>query len=429
MNKSHLASMTVLLLWAGVTLGQEQGAPTALPPEKVHEPATVLGAWEGDKSSWFVGPGPSRAGVFTADLEYVLWFLRSSVVSTPLATTNVLGSPDDRILGGMVDSEHKGGLTSGGRLTLGYWVMQDNPFVPGGVRDLGVETAFLFMGQRSVRFTDDATPNILRPFFDLNNRQESVFVVAAPGLATGGITARAQADIWGAEANLWKNVYYNYPGTTCCVNVLAGFRYLNLNERLDIGSTSVFNQNLAAFPAFLPFAGNTLQVADSFATHSRFYGGQIGIAAKGISPEPCLFFEGGVKLGIGATSEDLDITGGQVRTLANSTKVSSPGGLLALPSNIGHFHTVKFSQVPELYFKISAPLTPHLTFCTGFSALYWSKILRPGLQVDRALDITQIPNFPPATSASPIGLNQPGVPFNQSDLWVLGINIGLEVNY
>jgi hypothetical protein len=178
----------------------------------------------------------------------------------------------------------------------------------------------------------------------------------------------------------------------------------------------------------LPLAGNSLQVGDSFATHNHFYGAQVGIAGKTV-PADCLSLECGFKIGIGETVEDLEIAGGQVRTLANSRRIASPAGLLALPSNSGHFQKGQFAEVPELDLKMAVPLTSHMTFTTGFSTLYWSRILRPGQQIERGLDITQIPNFPPGASATPTGLNQPGVPFRQSDLWVLGLNIGLEITF
>ena len=45
----------------------------------------------------------------------------------------------------------------------------------------------------------------------------------------------------------------------------------------------------------------------------------------------------------------------------------------------------------------------------------------------RVIDITQIPNYPPAVRATPTGLNQPNVPFRESDLWLLGGSVGFEV--
>jgi hypothetical protein len=426
MSKMDLASLVTVLLWASVTLGQEPGA--SLPPAVPPPPAQVGGCAEGSLPCG-VEAGATQAGMVTADLEYVLWFLATSRNSMPTAATDVLGRSDSFVVGALADAEHgRKGPVSGTRFALGYWAVEDNPWVPGGIRDLGVETVFFFVGQRGSSFVDTTTPTIVRPFFDLNNRQESGFIVTAPGLATGGIAASAQVELWGAEANVWKNVYHDLLGTTCSLDVMAGFRYLSMDQRLAIESTSAFNRDLTAFPAFLSFAGNTLEVLDSFATHNRFYGGQIGVAGKWW-PVQWMLIEGGVKVGIGATAEDLEIGGGQLRTLANSARIFSQGGLLALPSNSGSFHNNKFAQVPELNLKVAALYSSHLKFSVGFSALYWSRVLRPGQQIDREIDITQIPNFPPAAGAIPTGLNQPGVLFKQSDLWVLGISFGFEVNW
>jgi hypothetical protein len=450
MNKSSLASVATLLLWVGVTLGQGQETPTTLPQPRIQGPsgpALIPGheaptpqpsptiperpvPWTlwGEVQSCFDESRPANASVVTADLEYVLWFLANSSDNGTVASTDILSSNRARVLGNIGDPEHAREPGSGARLALGYWAIRDNPWVPGGIRDLGAEAVFFFVGQRSLTFTDDTSPRIVRPFFDLNNRRESGFVVAAPGLATGGLTAHAQANVWGAEANVWKNVYCEEPGTTCSVNVMVGFRFLDLDEQLTIDSLSVFQHNLAAFPAFLPFAGNTLQVGDSFAAHNRFYGAQVGIVGTS-APAECLLLECAFKIGVGDTVEDLEIAGSQVRTRANSRRTVTPAGLLALPSNSGHFHKDQFAEVPELDLKMSVPLTSHLTFFTGFSTLYWSRILRPGEQIERGLNVNQIPNFPQGASAPPIGLSQPGVPFKQSDLWVLGINVGLEIKF
>ena len=108
---------------------------------------------------------------------------------------------------------------------------------------------------------------------------------------------------------------------------------------------------------------------------------------------------------------------------------TSQGLLLALPSNIGRFSRDKFSQVPELDVGIVVPVLNCLTFRTDFSALYWSRVVRAGEQINRAIDITQIPNYPFADTAQAAGLGLPGVPFKQSDLWVLGVSVGMELKW
>jgi hypothetical protein len=430
MSKSYLTPMAILLIWASTSFGQGQDAPTSPAPENAPEPPSAAwNVWDRLKSCCFAETGPAKAGVFTADAEYLLWFLASNRDSRPIASTDFLGAPRATILAALANAEHgRREPGSGGRFTLGYWQVQDNVWIHEGIRDVGAETVFFFMGQRSVTFRDTTSPDIIRPFFDLNNRQESGFPVAVPGLSTGGIQAHAQVNVWGAEVNLWKNVFYDYPGTSCTVNLMAGFRYLEMDDRLNVDSISVFNQNLAAFPPFVSLAGNTVQVFDAFATHNHFYGAQVGVAGKWW-PIDKLVFEAAFKVGIGSTQENLEVGGSQLRTLPNGTKVFSPAGLLALPSNIGNYNNSKFAQVPELSVKLSTPVTSNLTLSGGFSALYWSRLLRPGHQVERDLDITQIPNFPPGATATPTGLGQPSVPFKQSDLWLLGISVGAEIRW
>src|SRR5262249_38780687 len=114
----------------------------------------------------------------------------------------------------------------------------------------------------------------------------------------------------------------------------------------------------------------------------------------------------------------------------NGTQIFSPAGLLALPSNSGDHHVNKFAQVPELDVKLSAPVTSHITLSSGFSMLYWSRLLRPAQQIDRNLDVTQIPNFPRGAGATPVAaLGEPRVPFKQSDILLLGVSFGIEINW
>ncbi len=361
---------------------------------------------------------------FSFEADYVLWFLASSRGTSPLATE---GLGQTLVRG--VDSIHTGqGPASGARLSFGYWQTIENPWIPGGIRDAGVELNYFFVGNRSVRELDQSSPVIQRPFLDANNRQLSGFVVAAPGLATGGVFASSQAEIWGGEVNFWKNVFFDAPGTQSVVSVMAGFRYLDFIQDLRVNSISVYKSDLTNFPAFQSFAGNTLRVADSFAAHNQFYGGQVGISSR-FYPEDCFFIDFGAKLAIGTTHEEIKILGNQVRTLANGATIAYPAGVLALPTNIGRHSAYRFTQVPELDLKVTAPLARWFDVSIGFSTIYWSRLLRPGSQVDRTLDVTQIPNFPQAAGTSPTGLNQPFVPFRQSDLWLLGINIGVEVRW
>jgi hypothetical protein len=369
--------------------------------------------------------------MFTADAEYILWFLATPHDNVPITATGSLSGSSirgEQVVSSLGDAEHgHGDPGSGARFAVGYWQVEDNPWVPGGIRDYGAEAVVFFVGQRSADFRDASSPTIIRPFFDVNNHVESGFVVAAPGVATGGVTAHAQSQLWGAEANVWKNLGFDYPGTTGSVDGMVGFRYLNLDDRLTIDSASVFNPS-PTDPAFLPLAGKTLQASDSFATHNHFYGPQVGISGKWW-PAGGMQVEAAFKVAIGDNYENLQIAGGQLLTPPSGQSKPSLGGLLALPSNIGDYHINKFTQVPEIDLKFTCPVASHVTLTAGFTTLYWSHVLRPADQVERGLDIAQIPNFPGSTTAPPVAFQQPGVPFRQSDLWALGITIGVGIKW
>jgi len=361
----------------------------------------------------------------TGEAEYMLWFLKGSRPALTISSTGGTGA----LIQELGDTDSGLGPVSGGRFTLGYWRYESNPWLPQKtLRTFGGEARFMFIGNRAAELNADAPSNLFRPFFDLNNRTDSAFLVASPGIATGSINARAQLGLWGAEANLWKNVYFNSPGTTCYIDLMAGLRYLNANSELDIHSTSVFNNTIDAGSSFASFAGNRLQVSDSFALHNHFFGGQVGIAAKGWLMEHCSV-EGSLRVALGTTRQDSTINGSQVRTFANGQTTTSQGGLLALPSNIGTRSNYKFSQIPEGNLKLLVPIGSQLTFSAGFTAIYWNRVARAAHQVDRSIDISQIPNFPDAATAPSTGLGRPGVLFQQSDLWMLGISLGVEYRW
>ncbi len=434
--KRHIASLMSLLVGAGLALAQSGVAPKPLAPDTGAPTAPVtamptLGV--ADRPACSDGSCGSAEGgecrIITAQAEYVLWFLANSHDAVPLATNDFLGQVDTVVLGGIGDAEHAGrNPGSGGRFSLGYWFVEENPWVRSGIRDAGGEATFFFVGQRSADLTIAEPATLVRPFFDVNNRRQSGFPVAAPELAAGEINAHADFEVWGFELNGWKNAYYNWPGTNFAVDVMAGLRYLEANSHVDINSISVFNRTIAAGAPYASFAGDQLQVFDSFAAHNHFYGGQVGVATHTWLLDTFML-DTSFRLALGDNHEELRIAGSQLRTFPGGATTTSNGGLLALPSNIGDHHHDRFAQVAEGDVKLAWPVLDHLTISTGFSAMYWNRVLRAAKQIDRNIDVSQIPNFPLAAGATPTGLGAPGVFFRQSDLWVLGISFGAEVSW
>jgi hypothetical protein len=450
MRNGFLASLPGLLVGAGLVLGQPaQGpAPTSPPAEgesKQKPPdqagsssVPLLGVLDGLACHFDGTCGRTKGDVFFAEVDYLFWVLRNANVPVALASTGpaaqgpfaagALGNTGTEVLIGDHDLAYHHRPSSGLRVSLAYW--QEDPLPEmdwDRPRTFAVEANFLFLGERGIAMRNDTASVVGRPFFDLNSRSEVVFPVAfppvvagGPALVTGGVTATANYGLWGSELNLWKNIYYEYPGRTVRLDFLAGFRYLDLGEDLSVTSQQFFSQQLAAGA----FSGNQLLINDLFNTRDQFYGAQIGAVAKFFLEVLDLTLT--TKIGFGDNAEQVHTDGYQVRTMPGRAPVLSRGGLLVLPSNLGRFRQDEFSVVPEFDAMASYVICRHVTLTAGYQFIYWSRVVRPGDQIDRAIDVTQIPNFP-AGGAVPTGVARPTIPFRQTDFWAQGLTVGVQL--
>jgi hypothetical protein len=302
-------------------------------------------------------------------------------------------------------------LRSGGRFTLGYWF--------GDCQRWALEGSYFFLGQRNTNFlaTSDAFPLLARPFFNLNTNQEFSEISTRADLATGSVTIQAPTELWGAEINARRRLLC---GCSYHLDALAGFRYLNLKDGLGI------TENLLTVASTQAPAGERIVVADHFDTQNQFYGGQLGLDGELRRGHWVLGMTG--KVALGGTNEIVDINGGQVQVPAGGGVQLFQGGLLALNSNIGHFTRDSFAVVPEAGLKIGYQFTDHIRLSAGYTFLYWSNVLRSGDQIDRVIDIRQVPNFAPANTP---GVTQvrPIVPFKETDFWAQGVTFSLELRY
>jgi hypothetical protein len=357
----------------------------------------------------------ARPPRFYASGEYLLWFLQRQQVPV-LATTSapqdfgILGAPSTQVLFG--GDGIGSGPYSGGRFTAGYVL---------GCKTAAEITGF-FLGTRSTNFQTASfnNPVIGRPFFEVNNGgMESAQLTALPGVASGMLTVHAPTSLWGLEGNL--------RCLLCCgcnyrVTALAGFRNINLDERLEITENI---QGLPTAPA--PFTNETITVSDRFATQNHFYGGQGGVAGRWYWGRWSV--DGWGKVALGANVQLLDISGSQRFVSPTGTVQNFTGGLLALPSNIGHFSQTVFSVVPEVGLNVGYQFMPWLRGFVGYNFLYWSNVIRPGTSIDRNLDVTQIPNFPLNPEPAPVPGRHPAPLFHEVGFWAQGVTFGLEFVY
>ncbi|QJW98953.1 BBP7 family outer membrane beta-barrel protein [Frigoriglobus tundricola] len=375
--------------------------------------------------------------------EYLLWWTKDSqlpaLVTTgvPGATAlpGVLGQPDTSVAYGGSDPDNQ--VRSGGRFTVGFWLNDS--------RTVGLEGNYFFLASRSVRYDaySSGAPGsavIARPFFDVTSGIENAQLVAFPGIASGEIHVSSYSRLQGAELNALcvpcctpccdpcgdptcRSQSKTGCGGSYRLSLLAGFRYLELDEGLGI--TEISNINPALSPGSPTFGGSRIAAADQFDTRNYFYGAQVGAQAEWCWRR---FFVNAVgKVALGVSHEVVDVHGTTVITSPAGTSVVTPAGFLASGSNSGQFARDRFAVVPEFNVNVGYQVTRHVRAYVGYTFVYWSSVARPGNQVDTALSGTQIPTD---TRFNPqAGPARPAALLRNTDFWAQGVTFGLELRY
>jgi hypothetical protein len=357
------------------------------------------------------------------DGEFLLWWAKGFNIPI-LGTTSTnggfgfLGQPGTvPILGpGTLFDTVRPGL----RLRAGMWVDD--------CHSCAIDGSFFFLG----RLTADSTltsatiPTITRPIFSPNPVPgipgtiigETGQAVAVPGILAGALSAHAESVLWGFDANVRKCLF------SCCdtqATWFFGYRNLNISESLAIteninvigpGGTRVFPINPV---------GTAVVVQDRFATDNHFNGVQVGATYERRWGRVNLDARASVALG--DTHQELNINGFQEVTQPGQPPALFRGGLLAAGPNLGSFTRDRFSVAPEATVNLGYWVLPRLKLYAGYNFLFWSNVIRPGDQIDHVVDLTFVPNSPPVAAS---GQLHPQPLFRQSNLWVTGVQFGVE---
>jgi hypothetical protein len=297
--------------------------------------------------------------------------------NTPIGP--ITGTPAARVLygGERVDF---GGIDSI-RATAGYWLDSQQTWA---LEASGFITEKI--GQDLTVALDGAATNPV-----LLARTNGTFaiasVVGAPGVSRGSVTVSQTAQLWGSEANV---VYTWADRSRWRTELLAGFRYLDLDESLDIGDIT---QSLAD--------QTTIAHLDTFDSRTQWYGGQVGSKLTGSWGPMSLALIG--KIGLGGSH--LSVTrSGQTLATPNVT-VPADTGILVSPINAGRDSTDRLAVLSETTIQVGWQWTRRLGTTVGYNVLYLSSCARVGDQI----------------------LGVGGV--NATDFWAQGITFGLTYRY
>jgi hypothetical protein len=389
------------------------------PPAVIDSPAALedAPASEGLPQEGCGCPACLGYGRFWVNSEALLWWMKgaqlpalvtTSPAGTPQSQAGVLGADNTTVLFGAsrVNTNPQGGW----QINAGCWLDCN--------RRWGIEGNYFLLSTQSTGFSaaSNGNPILARPFVDATTNQNASELVAFPGLANGSIAASAlTTGLTGAGALFRANLCCG-----CCYRIdwLGGYRFLRFSDRLAIDETltSIGSTNFVV-------PGTTLAVSDRFATRNVFNGFDTGLSGQ--FQRGAWAVEGLAKVAIGDNQRVVDINGSTTVTVPGTPPVTNAGGLLALPSNIGHHSGDHVAVIPQFGVRLYYQITPWLRANAGYTFLLWPQVVRPGDAIDTAIN----PNLLPPANPLAGGPTHPVFTGGTSTFWAQGVNAGLELRF
>jgi hypothetical protein len=347
--------------------------------------------------------------------DFLLWFVKDGPLHVPLATRGstadadpgALGQPHTRVLFG--DSDLDYGAVPGGRLEIGYWF--------GGDCRFGIEGGFFLLSQAdkwfSVFSNDTGSPVLSVPIVNAQTRREDQVPVAFPGVFAGGVLVHSSSTLDGANLD---GSFSLVRDRGCHAELLAGFRFLDLRERLDVQTPDVSIDGAAA--------GTAYNTVDEFRTSNQFYGGRLGGRLGFCGDRWSMDLDASVALG--STYQRVTIDGFSTVAGPSGSPTVAPGGIFAQPTNMGRYWAWDFTVVPEVGLKAGYRVWRNLRLTAGYDFLYWSSVVRPGSQFNREVNLSQSSLLGGGTLAGPA---QPVAPLSRTDFYAQGLSLGMELRW
>ncbi|MCA9185475.1 MAG: BBP7 family outer membrane beta-barrel protein [Pirellulaceae bacterium] len=336
----------------------------------------------------------------------------TSPAGTPGNVAGVLGQPTTSVIYG--DELLGDRARLGARLRIGKW------FDPEQI--VGAQFDIFGLGDDSSGRTivGDDSAILARPFFNTNplvNGEDSQ-ILQLPGLASGQIVA----DTSGSLLSIAPSMRYNLH---CCemssqqfgrrFELLAGFRYLRLNDRLEL------RESLTAQGGGLVTPGTQFDLRDTFETTNNFYGSQLGLI--------CTFqrhrwlLQSTSSLMLGYLDREATIDGETQVTVPGSPTSTRPGALLAQTTNMGQYDSGAAVIWPEFANNIYYQWNDHLWLTVGHTYFFMPQVWRSGAIIDRRVDGTLVSASPNPTATTPTFTPQ------GSPAWLHGLSIGATWRY
>jgi hypothetical protein len=342
-------------------------------------------------------------------VEFLMWWgkgtslpplVTTSLPGTAVVDAGVLDLPSTTILFGDQLSSNK--LQGGGRVAAGIWLDPDHNVAAGG--------RFFGLGGDTTRFDSgfsNGSTILGLPFTNTLLGQGDAFLLAFPGRFFGSVQAQATTNnILGAEG--FTEIMMSRD---CCrrIDLVLGYQFFRLNDWLQIDSrgTNVLN-------------GLQFDLRDRFVTRNEFHGGEIGLRARMARGQWSLNVLG--QLSIGNMNQQVTIDGRSIATLGGVSQ-TTPGGILAQPTNIGTFERNRFAFIPQLTTNLHYHVTPNVSVHIGYNLIWISDVALTGDQIDLNVNSSQFFGGPV------LGPADPAFTFRDTEYWLQGINWGVNWDF
>lgn len=431
--------------------GQMMAGAGPASPSHSYAPLAHPDGWTPDSSNCCDEADGRSPYQFYASAEFLLWNFRNNslpsiATSVPVGLLQVNNQDQIAVAGGSIpfgpartflvpvgvvsnpsfNRDLDPGDQRGGRVTLGYWC--------DSAQQVGFEVSGLYIHPNVTNFiaTSGTAAN---PFTIDTGVRTRIFSLmggipvqidsanlAVARQATALTVGDFRSQLIGAEANV--------RCLGCSIGAvsfggLAGARFLEFREGLNVINNVSLTQvpgvsdgTATGFPPIVNFG-----TFDSLTTRNRYYAAQIGVEAE---IENCgVFFNARGKVALGGMQQIVDVFGG-TNIIGTNTPGSFRGGLLSDPLNQGTRERTRVAVIPEINLKLGYEFNGWLRTYVGYDFLYLQHVLRPGNVTDTETINTQVTV---TGTTQTINVTQPVIRLRDQDVWVQGVNFGLEFRY
>lgn len=352
-----------------------------------------------------------EAGDYWMSSEALLWFTPNRSMPALITTSDPGTLPVDRpgalgnvqtVFGDDINGEVSGGI----RFDLGKQVSED--FSIGG--------RFWWLGNNDDSYfasDDGSNMSIGRPFYNLLIPEADAYLIASdPGSEvsvdfSGSIAAQSQLKLWAAEG-YGKLSLAKVDNAT--FDLIGGYSHFSISDMLWIQSVAI-RQDTARIR----------RLTDTFDIENEFNGGQIGFQLamnhKRWSVSTL------TKIHLGNMNQNINISGSGSDQTPPLSADTDDNGFLAIDHS-GEYERDTFSFVPEVNLKLGYSVRDNVNLTLGYSFIYFDNVALVGDVVNTNIDPLGIHD-----SGDLFAGSRPAFDFNDSGLWIQGIDFGMTIDF